>query len=310
MNYDNYTKKQSKIEECFRAYANIAGGRKRATIVLFSVFTAILVVPISSLYLLQRIFSLTLNELFPIITYEGYVETYVLVLIMLVCSLSWLVFLMMMFYRMEVNDLFRSLATVKNYDRLLAFTFAVCVILLLDSRFHVFDNISHRMSSWAREETIETAAIPLEKLRHAEDFAFGFQIVVEGAVRPSNFHASPRISDSGRILFDPRFDTLVFVRSEQEAMGFPDNVVVAWPDVGQQRLEERLEMLNREIAIDEHALTLGGAAEPSRPVLGEGKLHEKFGLTYPITPEDLVDHWEQVNELIEFLYMRTVWMER
>ena len=239
--------------------------------------------------------------------YERYVEAHVLALIVLGCSLLWLIFLILKFYREEINGKLRSMATTKNYDRLLAFMLAVCLILFLDSRLHVFDNISHRVNSWISEET---AAIPLDKLRHAEDFVFGFQIMEDGALRPSNFHSSPRIASSGRILFNPFFDTLIFVRSEHEATGFPDNVVVAWPNTGDIEFERRLELLNREIMQDEHALTLVGATEPSRPVLGEGKLHEKFGLTYPITPDDLVDHWEQVNELIEFLYMRTLWMER
>ena len=72
---------------------------------------------------------------------------------------------------------------------------------------------------------------------------------------------------------------LVFVHSAEEAEGYAEGVIVAWPSAKTERI---LWSLNWFVARDEIDVT-------------------EFSLEYPVTMEDLIDRWEAVDELMQSL---------
>ena len=135
--------------------------------------------------------------------------------------------------------------------------------------------------------------IDLEKFFYARFLDFGFRIVING-----NTHMHGTIVNELIVLgsnrFDPFYTDLVFVQSRAEAEGFPDNIVVAWPTVGGG--EAAVELLQEAVDRTENELNevrwLNGRAAVTL---------EQFGLTQPLTVEDLVDNWEKVNALFNAL---------
>jgi hypothetical protein len=83
---------------------------------------------------------------------------------------------------------------------------------------------------------------------------------------------------------DGLYDEIVLVMTEQESAGYPANVNVAWPT---ERTEESVDRLNRYIILRGYDL-------------------EPYSLTYPITLEDLVYDWENVDDLMMNGVSRTV----
>ena len=150
-------------------------------------------------------------------------------------------------------------------------------------------------------------AIPRNKRVFASPLGFGFNffVVVNGEARIGPHVTDSRLVAPWRSEFDPFYDLLVFVHSEGEAHGFPDNVVVAWPAEGCPELHLRLDILNWEVKRDSISLTFAGNRPPIRPVLGVECLEREFGLSYPITAVDLVDNWEQVSDLMR--HFRLSW---
>jgi hypothetical protein len=80
------------------------------------------------------------------------------------------------------------------------------------------------------------------------------------------------------------YDELVFVMTEPESAGYPANVNVAWPT---ERTEESVDVLNRYIVLHGYDL-------------------EPYSLTYPITLDDVVYDWENVDDLMRNGVDRTV----
>jgi len=70
---------------------------------------------------------------------------------------------------------------------------------------------------------------------------------------------------------------VVFVHTEEEAVGFPDHVKVMWPG----------------------RLTRGALVEINDIIRRDEVDVSEFGLTYPITIENVVDDWEKVFELYD-----------
>ena len=137
-----------------------------------------------------------------------------------------------------------------------------------------------------REETRQ-AMVDLDKFSYATVLAFDFRIMLRG-------HA---FRDGGTVLsyinpasdrFDPFYDEFVFVRNEAESVDFPDNVVVAWPR--EHVYENVIGALHRAVNRDGHELARRGI---DRSVL----YLEDFGLSYPLTVDDLIDNWENVFAL-------------
>jgi hypothetical protein len=135
------------------------------------------------------------------------------------------------------------------------------------------------------EESMPTAPISLEQIFYARDMFFDWMIFIDGEPLVVDALSSgpvfERIIIAGGDLFDPYYDELVFVRNKEEAVGFAESTVVAWPpndDIAQG-------MVN--------GLHLG-------KLRGDIDL-ESFGLTYPITINDLVEEWEKVRNLMTYI---------
>lgn len=130
--------------------------------------------------------------------------------------------------------------------------------------------------------------IDVDKLHFAfYTYIFDFQMVIDGEIRvPANVPAL-NVTDPLSPYFDPAYTELVFVHNEEQAQGFPDYVIVAWPvdrPVTQMIVDRMNTMVNRTTE------ELGNLITQRR----ESISLEDFGLTYPITIEDLVDSWEAV----------------
>jgi len=138
----------------------------------------------------------------------------------------------------------------------------------------------------------QEALIPRDKM----DFAFHtqifhFQIVINGEV----VTGIPAATSSWALIhplnpdFDSSFTELVLVHNESEAQGFPDNVIVAWP-WDRPLSHDRLYLFNRAVS-----RTADELEPPQDAWFGREPINlEDFGLTYPITVEDLVNNWEGV----------------
>jgi len=96
--------------------------------------------------------------------------------------------------------------------------------------------------------------------------------------------------------FDPSIIDLILVHSEDEAVGFPDNVIVAWPRTdGDNMAQGMINGIHWAISRNERELM------QRSPRSMDTRIHamslEDFGLSYPLTVADLVDNWEKVNVL-------------
>ena len=147
--------------------------------------------------------------------------------------------------------------------------------------------------------------LPRDKRAFASPIGFGFDflVIVYGEARIGPNVTDSRSVEPWRAEFDEFYDSLVFVRHEDEAHDFPANVVVAWPKDDCPELQRRLNQINWEVQRDSNSIAFGGIAPffGRRPVLGAEGLERDFGLTYPITVDDLVYNWRQVFDLIMHL---------
>lgn len=89
----------------------------------------------------------------------------------------------------------------------------------------------------------------------------------------------------------PEFADIILVHNAQEAESFPDDVIVVWPR--EDLVPSLIAGIHWAVNRTEHELIPEWGGAPIRPVL----ILEDFGLTYPLTAEDLVDNWRNVNEL-------------
>jgi len=133
------------------------------------------------------------------------------------------------------------------------------------------------------------ALVNLDKLEFAfHTIMFDFQMVIDGeVVFRANLHARNAAHPLSPY-FDPFYTELVFVHNQEEAQGFPDNVIVAWPG-DRPHTQGVVNMLNYRVS-----LPAGELVGPSGRQTREPIILEDFGLTYPITIADLVDNWEGV----------------
>jgi len=150
-----------------------------------------------------------------------------------------------------------------------------------------------------RELMAERMAM-LDKAHYGNIMGFGFRIVVDGEEVMSNetgpgafVFVSPRINPRVH-QFDPFYTDLVFVLNEDEAQEFPDNIIAAWPRLGEREPTERiLNEIYHGVSLTEGDLIWPGAIEPFRAVV----TLEEFGLSYPLTAYDFTNNWKQVNAL-------------
>lgn len=182
-------------------------------------------------------------------------------------------------YPLQITDL------VDNWEKV----FALYNMLLESER----DRIRVRGHLWT--------PIPRNKRIFASPLGFGFNflIVVDGEMRVGPYVTDRYMVNPWHPDFDRFFDTLAFVRNEDDAQGFLDSVVVAWPIDYCVELQRRLKILNWEVMRDHFSLTFGGNRPATRSVVGIEGLKINYGLTYPITADDLVDNWQAVLRLMQ-----------
>ena len=129
----------------------------------------------------------------------------------------------------------------------------------------------------------------IRKFQYARDLSFQFRVVVRGEVVVTVGSAVHYLVLPSLETFNPSLTEIVFVHNEAQAEGFPDNVIVAWP---------------REGFVDRTLAAIQFVVDRTQEELDVSRFNtratitlEQFGLSYPLTAEDLVDNWEKVYEL-------------
>jgi len=144
-------------------------------------------------------------------------------------------------------------------------------------------------------EEVRQFMIPVEKLDFAIHFGFNFRLVVNEEVKfPFGFLGIGMYVNPHLPSFNPHFNELVFVHNleEAESGNFPDNVIVAWPFMP----------LTTEAALAELHRIIENPIAPWGTRLAYDEINlEDFGLVYPITVDDLVDNWENMLKLWEWI---------
>ena len=132
---------------------------------------------------------------------------------------------------------------------------------------------------------------------------FNFIAGMLGFTIQFTLNGEKRVGNTGPMITVGRnqalFEEFILVRSEADAHGFPENVVVAWPDPETPFYQERLDRLNRVIAVLDTPLYVSGQLRP-RPGANYD-LEKDFGLTYPITVDDIFVNWKAVRDLMRVL---------
>jgi len=178
----------------------------------------------------------------------------------------------------------------------------VCTTLLL-SLFAMFvlSSCSTEHNGWNYQEEEERIMDLAAKSWYGDGMQFYFRIVVNGEARIlDGLRAWVRL-DHVSSFHDPFYTDLIFVHNEAEAdaLNLPDNIIVAWPR-DPEWTEGLIAGIHWAVDRSEDDLTNNpahrGGLLTGFPVRGVVTL-EEFGLSYPITIEDLVDNWEKVNAL-------------
>lgn len=133
--------------------------------------------------------------------------------------------------------------------------------------------------------------ISTDKVWFAIYMRFDSRIVFEGEViSPYGLAAIFESVHPRSSTFNPFYTEFIFVHNAEEAEGFPDNVIHAWPrdNAWTQGL---IEGMHWAVSREE----IGILNEPTS--MRDPFTLEDFGLTYPLTITDLVDNWEKVNTL-------------
>ena len=168
----------------------------------------------------------------------------------------------------------------KRAANLLRVILTIAVMLFLGSRFF-------STSLYEGEEGNSVHYLRF-KVAHARNYDFVFRITENGKrIVSSSPHANLHIN-----LALDFYEDIVLVHSEEDSFGFPDNIAVAWPRLDSPFLHSELEWLNASIrgASERWTRRRGG-------LFDIGRVESEFGLTLPITVEDLVDNWESVWNL-------------
>jgi len=139
----------------------------------------------------------------------------------------------------------------------------------------------------------EEPTVLRDKFNYASDVGFQFSIVYDGERGTSSSMAVSFLLNPMSPDFNPLYTELVFVLSEEDVVGFPDNVVVAWPC-----LRSRGGIIGMHLALSGNRRV---SPHYSTRTLADEIDLEDFGLTYPLTFEQLVNDWENVAALISRL---------
>lgn len=134
----------------------------------------------------------------------------------------------------------------------------------------------------------------IRKVAYGRDLSFDFQMYIEGESRQFVGATVSEFVRPSSHMYNPFYIEVVFVHSGAEAAGFPENVIVGWPNPDERISVSAIAQIHREVNRTEDELGLFGEHN-RRPVV----TLEEFSLTYPITIADLVDNWEKVALLRE-----------
>jgi len=152
-----------------------------------------------------------------------------------------------------------------------------------------------------RSEEVQQFMIPVNEYVFIESFAsrFGIQLIREGEIKRGIANVYPYIwPRSDR--FAPHFHELVLVRTEEDAQGFPNNVVVAWPR-NEAWWERFIYGINWAIQEDEDNVRMRYDGVVRWRPFGPEEFEQRFGFAYPITIDDIIKNFEQFINLYNAL---------
>ena len=162
----------------------------------------------------------------------------------------------------------------KKFSLVLLATFALGIL----TYFIWYSNF--RIDNQQGEE--QNTMIPIDK--------FNYAFMMRFSVKATSLSDGERIV--GSLIWwghRPYHADLIFVHSEAEATGFPDDVIVAWPEEHSKGI---VAGINWAVTLEDDEIAKVHGSQ-GRPVVNL----EDFGLTYPLTVTDLVDNWEKVLEV-------------
>jgi len=141
-----------------------------------------------------------------------------------------------------------------------------------------------------------------QKTRFGNHMRFDFRVVTGDRIFSSGEVALTYIH-TARQSSNPLHTDVIFVHTKAESLNFPDDIIVAWPRTIEETGEIDVEFYNALIdgihwmaSRTEEQLTRTRVPFEGQ-VIRQTVTLEEFGLTYPITIEDLVDNWEKVEAL-------------
>ena len=142
------------------------------------------------------------------------------------------------------------------------------------------------------DEQIMGNMISVEKFLFAYSLRFEISIVIEGERVVSSWRAYEHILPRDPVNY---FHTdLIFIHSEADAVDFPDNIVLAWPRMGDNNFSQGvINGIHWALERDESDLAQARASDERREIISL----EDFGLSYPLSISDFVDNWEKMMEL-------------
>ena len=140
-----------------------------------------------------------------------------------------------------------------------------------------------------REERARVRRI-IWKADYADDLLFHALIYVDGEMLLTTPGVVSHLMWPVSIGTPSFYYDIVFVHSKEEALGFPPNIIVAWPATEEGINEATIYFMHLHVNMSDYALRQHGISRAAVTL-------EEFGLTYPITVTDFVDNWESVAAL-------------
>ena len=131
--------------------------------------------------------------------------------------------------------------------------------------------------------------ISIDMVTYTLNFRFRFRIVIDGeaTIHNSSILATRKTNPNSQF-FDPFYTDFILVHNQEQASGFPDNVITAWPP----NPELLIDTLNQ---ITGHRSTIDDSGIPNQRFAA---FFENHDITYPLTTDDLVYNWENVYRLL------------
>ena len=165
------------------------------------------------------------------------------------------------------------------------FNFVIFVAIIYFSLFIILSIINRDTTPERQEYMIDARLV--EYVHRTQIFEIIMIVNGDVSVARANFFLWTMAHPHGGN-FDSSFTELIFVHNQEEAQGFPPNVIVVWP-TEHPLIHSVMDIFNQYVARNENELH-----SPERPG-GRYPINlENFGLSYPITINDLVENWEGV----------------